>query len=367
MDEHFNIIKKSDYILDIIIFIILFLILHVVFKYFDVFEEVSEYLNTHEHYELDELIFAFLLSTFIFLLYFIKKKYDTVILENHLKIINQELEVRLQNEINNSKKSLQEINEELNTRVQASVDEILEKDYIISKQSKMAVLGEMFEFIIHQSRQPLSTVLTISTSLEIKNEIKSLSREELSKDLKILSDNINYISSSMNDFRNFINPKKVRSVFLVSECISKAIQFTSNRIKSNNIIVEKYNTLIKLNGVYNELVQVMICIINNSIDELCKLENKKKYIIIDITKKENNIIIKIRDNANGVNEKILKTMFTLYNTTKGEKGTGLGLYMSKKIIEESFNGKIHVSNEDFVFDTTIQHGAKFEIILPNIE
>lgn len=226
----------------------------------------------------------------------------------------------------------------------------------------MALLGEMFEFIVHQSRQPLSLILTISSTSQLKNNLSILTKEELDKNFELISESVNHLSSSIDDFRNFINPNKIKREFQISNSINKSLNFLQKRLKDNSINIVKEIGIQSMIGVENELTQVLMCIINNAIDELKKAD--KRYLKITLTNDKDNYIIKIKDSAGGIKNSYIDKVFKIYCTTKEKKGTGIGLYMSKKIIQESFNGEIVASNKEYIHNYELLKGAEFKIILP---
>lgn len=227
-------------------------------------------------------------------------------------------------------------------------------------QSKMASLGEMIGHIAHQWRQPLSTISISASGLKLKNELKSIEENDIPVYCDSIVKNVNYLSETINTFRNFLKEQKEQKEVVIQNRIDMALDIVSNTLKDNNIeLVKKinYDKPIYKNIILGELSQVIINIITNAKDALIDRQIESPYIKIDLFLKEQNIIITIEDNAGGIPIDIRENIFEPYFTTKHESlGTGLGLYMSYNIITKSLNGDIYVKNTD--------NGAKFYISLP---
>lgn len=227
-------------------------------------------------------------------------------------------------------------------------------------QSKMASLGEMIGHIAHQWRQPLSTISISASGLKLKNELKSIEENDIPVYCDSIVKNVNYLSETINTFRNFLKEQKEQKEVIIQNRIDMALDIVSNTLKDNNIeLVKKinYDKPIYKNIILGELSQVIINIITNAKDALIDRQIESPYIKIDLFLKEQNIIITIEDNAGGIPIDIRENIFEPYFTTKHESlGTGLGLYMSYNIVTKSLNGDIYVKNTD--------NGAKFYISLP---
>ncbi len=227
-------------------------------------------------------------------------------------------------------------------------------------QSKMASLGEMIGHIAHQWRQPLSTISISASGLKLKNELKSIEENDIPVYCDSIVKNVNYLSETINTFRNFLKEQKEQKEVIIQNRIDMALDIVSNTLKDNNIeLVKKinYDKPIYKNIILGELSQVIINIITNAKDALIDRQIESPYIKIDLFLKEQNIIITIEDNAGGIPIGIRENIFEPYFTTKHESlGTGLGLYMSYNIVTKSLNGDIYVKNTD--------NGAKFYISLP---
>jgi len=252
------------------------------------------------------------------------------------------------------------------TRIITIIDltDIKKKDSLLMQQSKMAAMGDMIGNIAHQWRQPLSLITTVSSGLKIHNELGKLDNKLFNESLDTINDATKHLSETIDDFRNFFNPKKLKSQFYIKDTIDKTLKLTSAQFENRGIeIVQKIEDKTLLN-YEKELIQVLINILNNAKDAL--VNNKDtKLIFINIFEKNNKLNIEIKDNAGGIKQEVIHRVFEPYFTTKEDTvGTGIGLYMSDEIIRKHLNGTIEVTNEEFNYKDNSYYGAKFIIKLP---
>lgn len=232
-----------------------------------------------------------------------------------------------------------------------------QNETILINKSKLASMGEMIGNIAHQWRQPLTHLSYIIMNLKAAYENDKLDKKYLEKKTDEANKQIEFMSHTIDDFRNFFKISKQKEEFSLIECINESINLLNESFKSLDIKLNfNYTENFRIRTYKGEFVQVIFNLLNNAKDEFIKQEIKDAKIIINIIKKEENILIEIIDNAGGISEKIIKKIFEPYFTTK-EKGLGIGLYMSKVIIEKNIGGKLEVEN-------TI-NGAKFIIYLIN--
>lgn len=239
---------------------------------------------------------------------------------------------------------------------------------IIAQKSKMAAMGEMIGHIAHQWRQPLSSISTSATGMKLQKELNILEDKNLIDGLEQINKSVQYLSQTIDDFRNFYKPNKNKTEFYVLDTVDKVINLTNSQFSSNGIKIIKSGENIKINTYENELIQVIINLLNNARDELLKKDfEDEKLIFINVYKKNKKLFLEIKDNARGVSTQIIDKIFEAYFTTKNDvEGTGIGLYMSNEIITKSMKGKISVSNIEFEYESKKYIGAKFSIILPLI-
>ncbi len=232
-----------------------------------------------------------------------------------------------------------------------------QNETILINKSKLASRGEMIGNIAHQWRQPLTHLSYIIMNLKAAYENDKLDKKYLEKKTDEANKQIEFMSHTIDDFRNFFKISKQKEEFSLIECINESINLLNESFKSLDIKLNfNYTENFRIRTYKGEFAQVIFNLLNNAKDEFIKQEIKDAKIIINIIKKEENILIEIIDNAGGISEKIIKKIFEPYFTTK-EKGLGIGLYMSKVIIEKNIGGKLEVEN-------TI-NGAKFIIYLIN--
>lgn len=239
---------------------------------------------------------------------------------------------------------------------------------IIAQKSKMAAMGEMIGHIAHQWRQPLSSISTSATGMKLQKELNILEDKNLIDGLEQINKSVQYLSQTIDDFRNFYKPNKNKTEFYILDTVDKVINLTNSQFSSNGIKIIKSGENIKINTYENELIQVIINLLNNARDELLKKDfEDEKLIFINVYKKNKKLFLEIKDNARGVSTQIIDKIFEAYFTTKNDvEGTGIGLYMSNEIITKSMKGKISVSNIEFEYESKKYIGAKFSIILPLI-
>lgn len=277
---------------------------------------------------------------------------------NHL---NKTLKIKVEEKT----KKLNEMNRNLEELVKKKTKELIQKEKILNHQSKMAAMGEMLENIAHQWRQPLSLISTAATGAKIKKDFGTLSDNDFYETMDMINNSTQHLSTTIDDFRNFFNNDKDVSNFNINQPIEKVLSLINSKLKNRNINVIKNTQDMEVRGLINEFIQVLINIINNSLDAFEEHNLEKKFIFIDLYKDNNSLILKIKDNAGGIKEELLNRIFEPYFTTKHKsQGTGIGLYMSMEIIKKHMNGDINVSNEEYIYDNIKCKGAQFKIELP---
>ncbi len=247
------------------------------------------------------------------------------------------------------------------------VTDVKRHEKIISQQTKMASMGEMIGNIAHQWRQPLTAISIAAGGIKLNYEFDMEDRDETILELDNIVENTRFLSSTIESFQNFLKVNKTTSTFDIKSTMKKTLAIINANLKSNNIfVIEDYSSNGSLSGIENELMQVFLNIINNAADILktSDIKTDKRYIRISIIKNENNIIISIQDNGNGISDDIINKVFEPYFTTKHQsQGTGLGLYMTHQIIDK-MGGQIKVQNEEFSFENNQYFGANFTICFP---
>ena len=254
-------------------------------------------------------------------------------------------------------------------RVSAIIDltDIKAKDDLLFKQSKMATMGEMLENIAHQWRQPLSVISTAATGIQVQKEFGLSNEEEENNALTMINNSVQHLSKTIDDFRNFFNVNKEKKNFVISDAFNRAEDLMSSKFKNRDIKVYKDTESFSLFGHENEFVQAFMNILNNAKDALEDKEIDEKIIFYNIKQIKDNTVITIKDNAGGIPNNVLPNVFNEHFTTKGDKdGTGIGLYMTKMIVEK-VEGTINVHNETFLHEGKDYTGACFVITVPLLD
>ena len=256
---------------------------------------------------------------------------------------------------------IQDITNQINNQ-----NKLKENELLLIQQSKLASMGEMIANIAHQWRQPLSIISTSATGIKIQKELGMLDDDSEIKALDCINENAQYLSNTIEDFRDFFKKSKIKSLINLDDLLEKTLKLILTRLKNKEITIVKNSFDIEFESYEREMIQVFMNIINNSIDAF-ENKNYDKFIFFETEKFENKIVIKLKDNACGIDEKIIDRIFEPYFTTKElTQGTGIGLYMCNEIIVKHLNGKFFASNESFEYLGKQYKGSQFTIELPLI-
>ena len=258
---------------------------------------------------------------------------------------------------------------ELNKNLEIKIKDEIEKNKMIQeklfKADKMASMGEMISNIAHQWRQPLSVISTLATGVKLQKEINSLKDEDLMENMELINKNAQYLSKTIDDFRNFIKGDRDIQNYNLTNTIKNFTNIVESSIKNHNIkLILDLNNEINVEGNPNELIQCLINLFNNSRDALVETNQKEPLIFISTQIEKSSIQIKIKDNAGGIPEKIISKIYEPYFTTKHQsQGTGLGLHMTYRLITEAMNGLIETTNVQFEYENKSYKGVEFKITL----
>ncbi len=246
----------------------------------------------------------------------------------------------------------------LKKRVNVEAQKNWEKNKLLIQQSKMASMGEMIGHIGHQWRQPLNSLGLMFQKLNKTYHKNKLNEELMDRSTEKAMRVISQMSKTIDDFRDFFKDDKAMHLCKLSDIVQQAYDIIESTLRNKNITFKAhYSDDISLLCLKNELSQVILNIITNAMDALVYNKTDQPQISITIEQKNNTALIIIDDNAGGIEHEIIEKIFEPYFTTKEkDNGTGIGLYMSKTIIEEHMDGHIEVHN-------TLS-GASFKIILP---
>ena len=285
--------------------------------------------------------YAFLIKTFIFLIVFILVIF--LVYRQYL---------------------LKKLNNKLNDKIKEEMIKNEEKNRILIQQSRMASMGEMLENIAHQWRQPLSTISMATTGIEIRKEMGTLNDNDFSDSINHIKHSTQFLSETIDSFRNFFNQEKEQKTINIKTTIEKTLELLGVNLSKNDILFIKDIEEHSINTLENELIQVLMNIIINAKDALNNNENEK-LILINVYMENDKLIICIKDNAGGIEKSIIDKIFEPYFTTKHQfKGTGIGLYMSKIMVEKHLFGEIKVKNNEFEYLFKKYIGAEFTLSLP---
>jgi len=250
-------------------------------------------------------------------------------------------------------------------------DAIEERESVMIQQSKMAAMGEMIGAIAHQWRQPLNAVGVIAQEIDIRYTYGNLSEAELNQLVEELQKYLEYMSKTIDDFRNFFKPSKQKAPFDVCLAVRDAVDLMSKQLESHGIAFEivcnaprgngTKETAYIVDGYENEFKQVIINLLNNAkeaIDSRAETDpDTLRAVSIHISRSKEHITVHVRDTGGGIPQEIFESIFDVYVSTKHEQqGTGLGLYLAKVIIETNMGGTIRGKN--------IEGGAEFILKLP---
>ncbi len=286
-----------------------------------------------------------------------------------LLLATYEMAAEKNQELLGAKASLSSLNRELEQRVVErtaaltqetaerlqAMDELRKKDEVLMQQSRQAAMGEMIGNIAHQWRQPLNAVGLLVQDLTLSYEYGNFSREYLETSTGKIMQMVRHMSQTIDDFRNFFTPDREKSAFELKKVVRRALALMEGSLADKGIRVEVADGDVPpIVGHPNEFSQVLLNIINNAADALCDKGIPDPKIKVTVAREGEKSVITIADNAGGIPQNIMGRIFEPYFTTKEQgKGTGIGLFMAKNIVEKSMNGSLSARNTGI--------GAEFRI------
>jgi len=249
----------------------------------------------------------------------------------------------------------------LQFKIDKATQEIKDQQERLIAQSRSAALGEMFDNIAHQWRQPIAAINNAIINAEFALELGGMSTEEILETFRQINTYTEFLSGTIDDFRNFSNPDKEKTWFTLHEVVRQTIGILQGSLDANTISLlytpSEKEQLLKIYGPSGEFSQVILNILSNARDALKEHSIQNGHILITLRHINDTISLQITDNAGGIPQAVLPKIFDPYFSTKNKaQGTGIGLYMSKIIIEKHFNGKLEAKNEG--------EGAVFTITIP---
>ncbi len=274
-----------------------------------------------------------------------------------LEALNEELKLQ-EEHLRLANKELYEYQNNLEAKVDAMVAQKRAQEQLMVQQSKMATAGEMIASIIHQWKQPLSTTNMMINNLQMSLELDKLSDDELALTLNKVIEQTNFMTQTIKDFSSFFKPRKVKEPFHLSAAIENVEKiFTPQLLHHHVKLIKKLpEEALMIHGYKNEFLHVLLNLLNNAKDAMIENQTAQPTITLEARKDNEKILLSITDNGGGIPLEIMPKLFEPYFTTKeASQGTGIGLYMSKIIIQEHMHGTIDVEN--------VQEGARFTITL----
>ncbi len=251
--------------------------------------------------------------------------------------------------------NLEELNHSLEERITQSVADLRHKDQAMIQQGRLAALGEMINNIAHQWRQPLNNIGLIIQNLQFSYDDGSLSKGDMKEEIGKAMDVIMHMSRTIDDFRNFFREDKQKSDFFVGKAVHRTLEFISSALENLDIRVEfEDDDRVTTTGYQNEYTQVLLNILSNAREACIERSAASPRIMIKVTTENKQSVVYVRDNCGGIADNIMPRIFDPYFTTRApDKGTGIGLYMSKVIIEQHMEGQLTARN--------IEGGVEFRI------
>jgi C4-dicarboxylate-specific signal transduction histidine kinase len=250
---------------------------------------------------------------------------------------------------------IEELNRTLEARIDHTVNELRQKERLLVLQNRLAAMGEMIDSIAHQWRQPLNTLGLIIQQEQQAYEMGTFSKESIDENTGMAMEIIRHMSRTIDDFRNFFRPDKNKVSFRINNAIRHTLSLVEKSFQEQHISIELQPEGDPVaHGFPNEYAQVLMNILVNARDVMVERKIDNPRISIRFFVEGTKTVVTVTDNAGGVPEEILGKLFDSSFTTKGpDKGTGIGLYMSKLIIEQSMGGKLTAGN--------VGEGAEFRI------
>lgn len=250
---------------------------------------------------------------------------------------------------------LAELNRSLENRIEAALVELRERDQLLIFQSRFAAMGEMINNIAHQWRQPLNNVGMLVQKIKQMGANGDLTQEALEREVAGAMKTIHFMSNTIDDFSNFFHKDKKRVRFRINDVVESTVTFIAPSLRDSKIKLEVEGSRdLEAEGFPNEYAQALLNVVCNAKDVLLEKQPEAPQIRIQLSSADGRSVVTVRDNGGGIAPEILPRIFDPYFSTKEQKqGAGIGLYMSKVIIEKNMNGSLTARN--------VGDGAEFRI------
>ncbi len=277
---------------------------------------------------------------------------------NTLVGVLQEREKQLKQALEEEREAHEELallNETLEQRVREESARGREKDHLLIQQSRLAAMGEMIGNIAHQWRQPLNTLGLILANIKDAHDFGDLTRDYMNEATGKGNQIIQKMSTTIDDFRNFFRPNREKQVFNLNQAVREALSMVEASFRNHQIAVDwqESGEEVFTYGFPNEYSQVLLNLLGNAREAILQRQMADGSVTLRLARADGHAVLTVRDNGGGVPEEVLPKIFDPYFTTK-EKGTGIGLYMSKMIVEGNMDGSIGARN--------VENGAEFSIV-----
>jgi two-component system sensor histidine kinase/response regulator len=255
--------------------------------------------------------------------------------------------------------SLHEKNQDLEKRVEDEILKRTQQQKLLIRQSRVAAMGEMMSAITHQWKQPLNILSVLNSKMKLKVSMDKLDKEEMIQDTQTIDNTIKMMSETVSDFKNYFSNDKTKNVFCIKQKVSDIVNIIKVQLEVNNINLQiDIEEETKGYAVESEFKHVILNLISNAKDAIIQNKCENREIFLKTEKIDNtNTKLTVQDSGGGIPEDIIEKIFDNYFTTKGKDGTGIGLSMTKLIVEDEMHGTIEVCNQN--------DGALFTVIFPS--
>ncbi len=255
---------------------------------------------------------------------------------------------RLQQEVaerSRAQEDLRKLNETLEQRVRDELALNRDKDHLLIQQSRLAAMGEMVHNIAHQWRQPLNSIAIILGLIQDEYEFHELTKDSLDNSIAEAQGILKQMSTTIDDFRSFFRPDREPELFDVSKSVSRALSILEATMKNSNIQIDPIlEEGLMVFGYSSQFAQVVLNILTNAREAIQSRKIEPGKIEMRLSRSEQMAVITIKDNGGGIPEEVIDRIFEPYFTTR-ERGSGIGLYMSRMIIERNLGGQIRANND----------------------
>lgn len=265
---------------------------------------------------------------------------------------------KVEEDLRKRKHEIEDLNDSLESKISHEVDKNRQKDQMMYQQSRFASMGEMIGNIAHQWRQPLNIMALVMQDIYISDQLGNLTSKKVEESYEKSNNLLQYMSQTIDDFRNFFKQGNEVEEFSLKDAVDSVYGLVSTNLSYNNIecsISVVQDSVVR--GGLNEFKQVMINLLNNAQEAIQTNPDSQRHIDISIFQDKSKAFVQVCDDGGGMSKDVINKVFDPYFTTKNQtQGTGLGLYMSKQIIESSMHGSLTAKN--------VGKGAEFTVVLP---